>query len=141
MTFYIDTPKDRQAVKDHIDNLLFDKDQHYEAEIKKKRKDRTIDQNSLYWLWTTCIEQETGQPKEDIHEFFKMKFLGVSERTAFNLTFFVPNSTTKLDTKQFTDFLDQVQAFAATDLGITLPNPEDLQWDSFYQHYKQFMYH
>ena len=140
MTFYIDTPKDRQAVKDYLDDLLFVKEQHYEAEVKKKRKDRTIDQNSLYWLWITCISMETGQDKEDIHEFFKKKYLGMKECQAFNLTFFIPCSTTKLDTVQMKNYLDEIQIFSNVELGIVLPDPKDLQWKSFYDHYKHFIH-
>lgn len=138
MTFNINSEKDLKAVRDHLDSLSFD-NKRYTAEIKRKYDRRTIDQNSLYWLWLTCIEKETGQPKEDLHEFFKMQFLGVKEVSVFNLTFFVPKSTTKLDTKIMSEYLDNIQVFAGTELDITLPDPSDLNWDSFYNTYKVYL--
>ena len=51
----------------------------------------------------------------------------------------VPRSTATLDTKQMTDYLERVQQFAATELGIVLPNPGDLQWEEFEAYYSQFI--
>jgi hypothetical protein len=47
-------------------------------------------------------------------------------------------STKKLNTAEFTAFLDKVQQFAAGE-GIILPNPEDLYFEQFYQQYKDFI--
>jgi len=41
-------------------------------------------------------------------------------------------------TAEFTAFLDKVQQFAAGE-GIILPNPEDLDFEQFYQQYKDFI--
>jgi hypothetical protein len=35
-----------------------------------------------------------------------------------------------------TTFLNQLQADAASELGITLPTPQDRFWESFYQDYR-----
>ena len=45
-------------------------------ELKEIKSKRSIPANALYWLWLTCIEPETGNSKEDLHQYFKMKYLG-----------------------------------------------------------------
>jgi hypothetical protein len=72
-----------------------------------------------------------------LHEYFKQHFLGVDERFVFNkYQIIVPKSTTGLDTKQMTDYLERIQQFANTELGVVLPNPEDRYWDEFVEHYE-----
>ena len=39
----------------------------------------------------------------------------------------------------FKYYLDNVQVFASTELAITLPDPEDKQWEEFYDYYKDKM--
>ena len=62
----------------------------YELTIKKKVKKRTLDQNSLMWMWYKCIEDETGTPSQDIHDYYCKKFLrrkvvyNGQSRTAFS---------------------------------------------------------
>ena len=41
-----------------------------------------------------------------------------------------------LNTEQMTTFLNQLQADAASELGITLPTPQDRFWEAFYQDYR-----
>jgi hypothetical protein len=40
---------------------------------------------------------------------------------------------------QFADFLTKIQADAATELGITLPDPKDKYWEEFERYYRQFI--
>lgn len=138
MILRIRTPKDKDKVKAYVDDLKTDK-KKYIVEVKVERERRSIDQNALYWLWLTCLMDETGEHKDNLHEYFKTKFLGVDERQCFGHHFFLPNTTTKLDTLQFKNYLDRIQEFASVELGITLPDPKDLYWEEFYNHYKDFI--
>lgn len=138
MLLRINQSSDKRKVIDYVDKLPDGKP--YTVEIKVKRKQRSTDQNRLYWLWLTCIMAETGEHKDRLHEFFKQHFLGGEEHWAFNkYQVIVPRSTSTLDTKQMTDYLERVQQFAATELGIVLPNPEDLQWAEFEAQYSQYI--
>jgi hypothetical protein len=134
MKFSINSDFDKLAVKQHIDKLPENK--RYTIEITQKRENRTLDQNALYWLWLTCIEQETGNSKEDIHYYCKDNFLPKKEMTIAGEVVYIPESTTKKDTKQFSDYMNEVQVFAASELGIILPDPQDLIFESFYNEYK-----
>jgi hypothetical protein len=112
----------------------------YTVEIKVRREKRTIPQNRLYWLWLTCLMDETGEHKDNLHEYFKQYYLGTTERTVFDrYTITVPASTTGLDTLQFTNYLNRIEQFAAGELGIVLPRPEDEVWAEFYGKYNDFI--
>ena len=88
----------------------------------------------MYWLWLTCIQDETGNDRNDLHEYFK-QILILPQETAIFGNFIEFRSTKKLSTSQFKEYLDMIQAKMSIE-GIVLPNPEDLIWDSFYEHYK-----
>jgi hypothetical protein len=129
---------DKSKVVDYV-NRLSDAKQ-YVVEIKVKREIRTIPQNRLYWLWLTCLMDETGEHKENLHEYFKQYYLGTTEHVVFDkYRIHVPPSTTKLDTLQFTNYLNRIEQFAASELGIVLPRPEDAVWAEFYEKYKDFI--
>jgi hypothetical protein len=106
--------------------------------IKKEVKKRTLDQNALMWLWFTCIERETGTDKNDVHDYYCMLFL---RRTApiNGEDRVIISGTSKLNTEQFTYFLDKIQADAASEFGIRLPNPEDAYFESFKQEYERYI--
>lgn len=91
------------------------------------------------WLWLNCIQDETGEHKDRLHEYFKQKFLGGEVITVLNEDISIIVSTTKLDTKQMTDYLNRIQEFASAELGIVLPTPEDLMWADFYERYKNYI--
>jgi len=111
----------------------------HQVKITCKRGKRSIDQNSLYWMWLTCIEQETGNSKEDMHEYFKQRYLGTESRLCFGEVFNQTVTTTELDTAQFKQYLDKIQIFASTELGFELPNPDDLKFEHFKDYYSKFI--
>jgi hypothetical protein len=126
---------DKQKVMDYVNRLPGGK--KYTVEVKIKREQRSVNQNRLYFLWLSCLMDETGEHKDTLHEYFKQHFLGVDERFVFNkYQIIVPKSTTGLDTKQMTDYLERIQQFANTELGVVLPNPEDRYWEEFVEHYE-----
>lgn len=103
----------------------------YQAIFKESRPIRSTQQNKLYWLWLTAIAAETGNDQHDLHEYFGTKYLPRREV----LRELVRVSTTTLDTKQFTTYLDHIQAEAG-DLGIELVNPEDQRFEAFREYYE-----
>jgi len=120
-------------------NKKLDDENVWEVKIKKKHWQRSVSQNALYWLWLTCIEKETGNDKNNLHEFFKAKFLGFEEIDVFDHGVFTVKSTTNLNTSQFKEYLDKIQIFISTELGIELPDPQDKYWSEFYETYKYFI--
>ncbi len=127
--------------KDEVVDTIYslDDEKSWDVKITKKRWSRSISQNNLYWLWLTCIEQETGTFRDELHDFFKAKFLGFEEIEVFGRIVTKVKSTTSLDTLQFTNYLDKIQVFASVELGIKLPIPQDKYWSDFYETYKYLM--
>ncbi len=111
----------------------------WDVKVTKKRWRRSISQNNLYWLWLTCIEQETGNDRNELHEFFKAKFLGFEEIKVLGYYVTRVISTTSKDTKQFKEYLDKIQMFASVELGIELPDPDNKNWSDFYETYKYLL--
>lgn len=107
-------------------------------EWKRVQKIRTNDQNALYWLWMTCLEQETGQDKNSLHDYFREKYLKVTYERVFDSERKILESTRKLDTVAMKNYLDKIQIFAATELAVTLPDPEDRYFEQFLEQYEKF---
>ena len=107
----------------------------YRVKIERYTEPRTLPQNALMWMWFTCIERETGTDKQDVHDYYCNRFL---RRKTFikGREMTIAGSTSKLNTLQMTDFLNKVQADAATELGITLPLPQDRYYNEFINEYK-----
>ena len=107
----------------------------YTVKIVRKTQPRTVSQNSLMWMWYKCMEEATGQAKEDFHDYYKAKFLR-RQVAIGNKVVTVVGSTTDLNTLQMTVYLEKVKADAATEFGISLPLPEDRNYQSFISEYR-----
>jgi len=105
----------------------------YVMTVERVQKPRSNPQNKLMWVWFTCIAQAwseaTGRSftRENVHDAYCQLFLPVTMPNGQNL----PGSTSKLSVDAFTDFLNKVQADAATEYGIQLPNPDDARFAQF----------
>lgn len=113
------------------------KNGEHELIVKKLVKARSNNQNAMMWMWYACLAKETGSESIEIHDYYCTKFLsryitidGIERR--------VVGGTSKLDTVAMTEFLNKVQGDAASEFGITLPIPEDLNWKSFEEEYRRF---
>ncbi|MDR1884267.1 MAG: hypothetical protein LBR26_16025 [Prevotella sp.] len=137
MIVRISDERGRKAALECIRKLSLAK--KYMIEIKVQREKRSSPQNKLYWLWLACLQDETGEHKDNLHEYFKNRFLGVDEHQCLGHQFFMAKTTTKLDTLQFKNYLDRLQEFASVELGVVLPDPKDIYWSEFYEHYKDFI--
>lgn len=87
------------------------------------RRKRSAAQNRRYWgkgVLAQIAEQAVvrGQlfPADVWHEQFKRQFIGVIELPNGQV---IGKSSTELDTAEFCTFCDQVEAYAATELGVT----------------------
>ena len=98
------------------------------CEVKKETRNRSTVQNAYYWFLLTMLEQDTGNDKDDLHEYFKEKWLrdtykqiSVFPDSIGDLTY--TKSTTKLSTLEMEDYLEKIRVFASRELGCFLPLP------------------
>ena len=106
------------------------------VEIKVFRKCRSLSQNALFYLWLRCIAEETGNDIETLHDHFCIKFLGWYESEVMGDYHRKIPRTRDLDTKQFTEFLEEIRMDMMHNQNIYLPLPDDQGWDEFYEKYK-----
>ena len=92
--------------------------------VEPYKERRSLNQNSLLWKWNGLIAQETGNDVDLVHDTLKKKFLAPEEITLFGEKTLY-RSTARLDTRAMSNYLEQVYAFATSELGILLPVPED----------------
>lgn len=96
---------------------------------RAKNKQRTLSQNALYWKWVTeavkAVHEHTGQDKDDIHEFFKRKFLTpkVVELAGEVAEYY---TTRGLEIPEMKEYMDKIYAFCVSELGVLLPLPEEM---------------
>ena len=110
----------------------------YTLTLKRKQQKRSVSQNALMWLWFAAIAEAWteacgyGITSQDVHDAYCM--LLIPKDTPKGK---VAGSTRMLTTEQMTDFLNRVQADAASEYGITLPNPEDQYFEAWAEQYQQ----
>lgn len=115
--------KSKQKLFDYLKAL----DNVYKVDIKRDRKGRSNPQNRYYrGVVVKMISEETGYTPEEVHEILKTKFLSyekVIEKTGEVFT--ISRSTTELNTQEFEEFLEMCRMFAAQDIEIVIPLPNE----------------
>tara|TARA_R110000772_G_scaffold104709_1_gene206208 strand:+ start:231 stop:629 length:399 start_codon:yes stop_codon:yes gene_type:complete len=132
MKFVIKDDKDKQSLINYLKELGND----YIVDVKKQRNNRSNMQNNYYWK---CIVQplanELGYFPDEMHDALKMKFTAEWENHKFNkdsvdyklVGFFVMKSTSRMNTKDFEVYADQIRIWALTELGIRLMLPNEYE--------------
>jgi hypothetical protein len=108
----------RESAARFINGLSMEKP--WEITVKPYEKKRNNGQNALYWKLCTLIGSEIGYSKDEMDTILTRKFLAPSIVEYEGMTI-EKYSTSHLKVAEFSTFLEQIHAFAASDLGITLP--------------------
>lgn len=94
--------------------------------IKVDRDSRSAKQNKYYWgVVVKLISDYTGFETDEVREFLKCKFLKYEKALPSGEVAELIASTTKLDTKEFEEFMEKVRAFAAQELDLIIPLPNE----------------
>ncbi len=114
----------RARIIEHIAGLNLGKP--WAITVEPHRKTRSLSQNALMWKWleevVQHIHEDTGQDKEDIHEYLKRRFLMPKVRDVFGVV--VQTWSTKgLEIADMSTYLDKIYAWATTEMGLLLPVP------------------
>jgi hypothetical protein len=115
----------RQDVISFIQSMNIES--YVQVDVKDYKKNRTIDQNALYHMWVEIFCELTGYTHDEQHEVFKAMFLPVIEKTVRGIALRELSSTTKLNTKEFSAYMREIEALAV-EYGLVLPYPEELMY-------------
>lgn len=151
ITAHSETIKVQGYLNAHFKKAI-DDDKPLVVRIDQKQDDRTTAQNRLYWLQLGQVSKATGNSPDKLHFAFKRMFLarilarddqGYAEmckavkelkkqqhpmyqtiaREVTKLT-----STTVLNTKQFSEYLQMIEDYVLTKFNIVLTWPDDLMY-------------
>jgi hypothetical protein len=141
MIIRINHRRDKEKAKLAVDALP--EDRRWLITVQLIREKRSIKQNRLYRLWLNVIADDTGTEEDYLHDLFAELFLPKVKRriigvaTVNNLEE-KPISTTLLNTKEFTDYLEKIRRWAIenVDEAIILPNPDDRHIEELIDRYE-----
>jgi len=100
-----------------------------EVVIRAHKSRRSLSANGLYWQWVDRIRwhvaESTGQiySAEELHEWLKGKFLPTKTVEVGGETQRCRLSTAKLNTKEFGEYMDQIDKYCSANLMLFLPVP------------------
>lgn len=104
--------------------------------LEKAKKHRSLSQNALLWVWMDILSKEwaeaTGEyfTKDQFKEMFARKFLPIDSPLGV-----VGRNTSTLTKEEMTDFMTNIQAYVATEWGITLLGEEDRMFNEWRKQY------
>ena len=103
--------------KNNLDGLIsklkeLDQNVLWSVTVKPYKSTRTLNQNDYYWRLVAELADYFGlKSKDEMHEVLLYKLLS-EEKQIKNLKVMTINSTTKLNQKQMSDYIERVKEFA-----------------------------
>lgn len=101
-----------------------------DLEIGPHKDSRSLRQNRWYWGQILgLISEHTGYEPEELHEYFKSRFLPKRVALADCNGVVVDDkvvggSSAKLDIEAFGEYCESIRKFAAEELGVVIPDPD-----------------
>jgi hypothetical protein len=121
----IKTQEDKNKALNRISMLVLEKP--WQIDIKPYKKNRTLAQNNLMWLWFTVIGNDLGYTEKEMYYLMTDKFLLEIEYKGLDGEVKKRRQgTSDLKVKEFTVFLEHVDRWAVSEMGIVLPCPSDI---------------
>lgn len=108
-----------------------------EVVVRKHAPNRSVQQNRWYWgVILAALADHTGYTPDDMHAYCKQRFLEPPERKHLVIAdaqgeyrdeaqVSLETSTTRLTTAAMAAYCEQVRMWAAADLGINVPSPDE----------------
>lgn len=115
-TIIIDTPAKRDRAVKWLERIPVD--EVMELSLRPYKPTRSQQQNARYWLILEKVSDATGHDKEELHEFFKQKFLGMQETEIAGQAVLHQRSSARLKVKDFLEYSEKVEQFAIDQLGV-----------------------
>lgn len=116
-TFRIEDDLQRQRLQQFISARKLP----FQVDVGPIREQRTIPQNSRLWALHQLAASATGYTPDEMHELMLCKFFGTKEIEVGGLRRTVPAKRSSARNKdEFREFLDSVENFYASELGVWL---------------------
>lgn len=97
--------------------------------VVRKQHIRTMSQHKYYFgVCVDLIASFIGESREETHALLKQQFLkprGIELLDGQHLT--MPPSTTRLTVDEFRDYIDTIKTWAASFLGLDIPDPHEVE--------------
>jgi len=148
----------RQSAIEYFKRLL---DQESTIELKRVTQKRSYLQNALYWVWLTCIEKETGNPKEQMHLLYRANLLPKSNEQIIKIIIpslwekvkirinsyqyfeglediinIISKHTPDNDSKEMTYYLEAIKDHAKMNMDIILLTKDEKYFEDFINEYQ-----
>ena len=127
-----------EGIKDRLFKFDIKPDAEYYISIKENKPIRSLNANRYYWgVVLKVLALEFGYTADEMHEVCKQEF----NRTVIYLepmkngmqrTHIIGQSTTGLDTGQFSRYIEQIRGWAASEFSINIPDADSIT-DEIYE--------
>lgn len=120
-TFQIEDDLQRQRLIQWLSKFVLP----FQVEVGAIKEHRSLPQNARLWALHQLASKETGYAPDELHELMLCKFFGTKEIEVGGMKRTVPlkRSSTR-DKVEFREFLDSVETFYASELGVWLGQEE-----------------
>ncbi|MCK5445618.1 MAG: hypothetical protein KAI73_08340 [Rhodospirillaceae bacterium] len=115
-------PPNKGTVKECL--LGLDLSKRWKITVEPYVKRRSKGQDGLVRIWDGKIADFTGDDQASVHDYLVKKFCPVKTITIAGDEVEV-QSTKYLNTQEMSDYMTRMEAWAATTLHFTLPQPEN----------------
>jgi hypothetical protein len=130
--FVIRNERIRDNAIAYLRTLKIDEARLYEVKVKPHEAKRSEAQSSLFHIWMREVSRQYAEATGAFHEpkvwkiFFKRMFLGEEHISCRGMEWDETRHTSDLKVREFSDFLEIVEHYCGSELGIVLPHPEDM---------------
>ena len=111
--------------RERLGQFLAKRELPFQVDVGPIREQRSLSQNSRLWALHQLASEQTGYTPDELHELMLSKFFGTKEIEVKGSRVTVPakrSSTREKD--EFRGFLDNVENFYASELGVWLGQDE-----------------
>ena len=113
-----DAERLRQFLRSHEGKTLY-------FTVGERKPPRSLEANAYLWAVVyEFIADETGMTPEEVHAEMKDRFLPRFFTRENGEEKELEKSTTRLNSKEMSNYIEQVKAFAASELSVSIPDAE-----------------
>jgi hypothetical protein len=127
MKYVLRSDEIRNLALEHITGLNMERDPPWVVSIEEHHTTRTLDQNAfLHSVPLKLICDHTGFGKDEMRDYLMMEAFGTKETEIAGRTIVRPiKGSSQLTIKEFSWFLDWIEAWASKTLGLLIPKPDE----------------